>query len=82
MSSYSDQDQITIDGQTVTLHTRKGSHGIRWGWFCHNLDLGSEGSRATAELAVADATATLTGPECRHGVPTTQFCPSCNDRQM
>lgn len=81
-STHQDGDEIRIGDDTIALHARKGSNGIRWGWYCEAVGVGGEGYKATPELAIADATATLAGPECRHGTPAGQFCPTCHDTEI
>lgn len=83
-STYKSGAEIAIADLTVTLGARKNASGtsIRWSWHCSSIDLGSEGTYATPELAVANAEKILGGGECRHGVPTAQFCSRCHDYEI
>lgn len=74
--------EIIISGETVVVGQRKGSSGIRYTWFCSLIGVGGEQSFRTEELAIADATTVLGGSECRHGTPTTQFCPTCHHTEI
>lgn len=71
--------EINIAGYAVTISPRKGSSGIRYSWYCSQVGIGGEGYKATPELAIIDAQTTLNAPECRHGIPATQFCTTCHD---
>ena len=75
-----DGTRITIDDYQVTIAARKGSNGVRWGWYCSAIGLGGEGTKATPELAVIDAQQALGAAECGHGIPATQFCHTCHDQ--
>lgn len=78
-TTYQAGDEILIGDATITLTNRKGSAGIRWTWVDRMADMMGEGYKATPELAIADAAATLAAPVCRHGWPTNMFCTKCHD---
>lgn len=77
--SYQAGDEVLVGDTTITLCSRKASHGIRWTWLDRTADLFGEGYKSTPELAIADAAQTLGAPSCRHGRPTTIFCITCHD---
>lgn len=77
--NYRGGDEITISGVTITLTSRKGSHGVRWSWRDRLADIEGQSYHGTPQEAIADAERTLAAPSCRHGFPTTQFCPNCHD---
>lgn len=79
--TYQPGDEILIGDATITLCSRDGRHGIRWTWLDRNADIMGEGYKATPELAIADAARTLNAPTCRHGWPTSAFCPTCHDQE-
>lgn len=77
--TYEAGSEVQIGDVTITLGSRKGSHGIRWSWRDRAADIGSDGYYDTPELAIENATRTLNAPTCRHGLPNNKFCVGCHD---